>query len=233
MVFFENFIWEQGLREKNEDSLCIRQVTKDGTKYLLAVVCDGIGGLEEGEHASSFVVNSMLECYKKIVKSSGSLSRRSTRNAINKQIYKCHKILQRYGKEKGICLGTTVSMLLVVGHITHIFHVGDSAVFGGRKYLKRLTPIQQNKSGALLQAVGIGRNPILFYKCMKLRRGMVFLLASDGFYKKSEHRICTSDWIKRIECNEQRIKELLVGVKENVQALGEKDNISAICIKVR
>lgn len=232
MDFFVNYIWEKGLREKNEDSLCIRQVNKDGTRYLLAVVCDGIGGLEDGEHASSFVVSSILDCFKKIVKSSRHLSGRSIRNTIRRQIYSCHMQLRRYGKEKGIRLGTTMSMILLVGSSGYIFHVGDSAVFAGKSFLKRLTPIQQNKSGALLQAVGTGRSPILFNKRMRLRRGMIFLLASDGFYKKSEHGICTAEWIKRIGCDEQRVREVLEAVKENVQALGEKDNISAICIKV-
>lgn len=232
MEFFCNYIWEKGLREKNEDSLCIRQVNRDGTKYLLAVVCDGIGGLEEGENASSFVVNGMLECFKKLLKNKGNLPDRRIRNAIKKQIYKCHKILQRYGKERGIRLGTTMSMILIAGRRGYIFHVGDSAIFAGKKRLKRLSPIHQNRKGALLQAVGTGKNPLLFYKRIRLRRGMVLLLASDGFYRKSEHHICTADWIKRIECDEHRIRELLVAVKENVQASGERDNISAVCIKM-
>jgi len=232
MEFFCNYIWEKGLRDKNEDSLCIRQVNRDGTKYLLAVVCDGIGGLESGEHASSFVANSMLECFKKMVRRPGKLSGRSICNTVKRQIYSCHMQLQKYGKELGIRLGTTMSMILLAGSSGYIFHVGDSAVFAGKKCLKRMTPIQQDKSGALLQAVGTGRNPNMFYKRVRLRRGMVFLLASDGFYKKSEHRICTAEWIKRIECSEQRIWECLMTEKENVQALGEKDNISAICIKV-
>lgn len=233
MEFFCNYIWEQGLREKNEDSLCIRQVRKDGTDYFLAVVCDGIGGFKEGEHAGSWVVNSMLECFKKILKNRGKQSERSICNAIKRQIFRAHKILQQYGIEKGIRLGATLSMVLVIGRTAHIFHVGDSAVFAGKRNLKMLTPIQQDKEGALLQAVGAGKNPIPFYKKIRLKRGMVLFLASDGFYRKSEHRICTTQWVKRIECDEKRIGELLVTVKDNVQALGEKDNISAICIKVR
>ncbi len=233
MDFYCNYIWEKGFREKNEDSLCIRQVRKDGRNYLLAVVCDGIGGFQEGEHASSFVVNSMLECFKKILRKRGKRSERSIRNTIKRQIYRTHKMLQQYGIEREIRLGTTCSMLLVVGRTVHIFHIGDSAVFVGKWNLKRVTPIQQDKSGALLQAVGTGRNPIVFYKKVRLRRGMVLLLASDGFYRKSERQICTGEWVKRIECDEQRIRELLETVKNYVQALGEKDNISAICIKVR
>ena len=232
MEFFCNYIWEQGLREKNEDSLCIRQVKKDGTDYLLVVVCDGIGGLEEGEHASSYVVSSMAECFKKLLKNERNLSVRGVRNTFKRELYKCHKQLQKYGKEKGIRLGTTLSMILITGCIVHIFHVGASAVFAGRKCMKRLTPMQQDRTGALLQAIGTGRNPIVFYMKKRLKHGLVLLLASDGFYKKSEQGICTAEWIRRIECNEKRIEELLVAVKDNVQALGEKDNISAICIKV-
>lgn len=233
MEYFCNYIWEQGFREKNEDSLCIRQVNREGKTYLLAVVCDGIGGLKEGENASSFVVNSMLESFKKLLKSKGNLSDRSIRNAIKRQIYKCHTILQRYGKEREIRLGTTISMVLLAGRRGYLFHVGDSAVFSGKKCLKRQTPDHQTKSGTLLQAIGTGKNPIPFYKCIRLKRGMVLLLASDGFYRKSEQSICTREWVKWIECDEKRIGELLAAVKENIQDLGERDNISAICIKVR
>ena len=233
MEFFCNYIWERGLREKNEDSLCIRQVRKDGVNYLIAVVCDGIGGLEEGEQASSFVVNSMANFLKRLIMNNRCLSDRAIRNAYKREVYKCHRQLSQYGKEKDVRLGTTLSMVLVVGRIGHIFHIGDSAVFLGKRSLKRVTPIQQDKSGALLQAIGTGWNPMVFYKKIYLKRGLVLLLASDGFYRRSEHRICTKEWAARIECNEKRIGELLVAVKDNVQSLGEKDNISAICIKVR
>ena len=233
MEFFCNYIWEKGLREKNEDSLCMRQAEIDGKNYFLAVVCDGIGGLEKGEHASSFVVNSMAVFFKRLLKNKRRLPDRVIRNACKREVYKCHRQLQRYGKEKGFRLGTTLSMLLIAGRTGYVFHVGDSAVFAGKKCIKRLTPIHQDKSGALLQAVGTGKNPTMFYKKIRLRRGMVLLLASDGFYRKSEHKICREEWARRIECSEKRIGELLMTVKENVQALGEKDNISAICVKVR
>ena len=233
MEFFCNYIWEQGLREKNEDSLGIRQAKKEGTDYFLAVVCDGIGGLEEGENAGSFVVNSMLENFKNILKDTGKRSERRIRNTVKRQIYRAHKILQEYGKEKGIRLGTTLSMLLIAGRRGYIFHVGDSAVFAGKRKLKRLTPVQQNKAGALLQAVGNGKNPVPFYKRIGLKRGMVLLLATDGFYRKNECGISSAEWIRQIGYGEQRIREFLVSEKDKVQSMGEKDNISAICIKVR
>jgi len=233
MEFFCSYIWEKGLREKNEDSLCIRQIRKDGTDYLFAVVCDGIGGLNEGEHASCFVVSNLTDFFTGLLKKRRNLSDRVVRNACKRAVYKCHRQLQQYGKENGIRLGTTLSMLLIAGRSGYVFHIGDSAIFAGKRCMKRLTPIQQDKTGALLQAVGTGKNPVVFYKKIRIRRGMVILLASDGFYRKSEYRICKKEWGKRIECNEKRIAEQLISVKEIVQALGEKDNISAICVKVR
>ena len=85
MEFFCNFIWEKGFREKNEDSLCVRQITQNGRIYLLAAVCDGIGGLSQGENASSYVVSGMITAFQKMVKRSAKLSSRKIRNLFYRQ----------------------------------------------------------------------------------------------------------------------------------------------------
>lgn len=233
MEFFCNFIWEKGLRERNEDSLCIRQVTKNETSYLLAVVCDGIGGLSEGENASSYVVNSMLEALKGLLKENKKLSAGKIRNLFCRRLYQCHRVLQNYGKEHRIRLGTTISMVFLAGKEGHLFHIGDSSVFKGKNCLKRITPLQHTGSGALLQAVGIGKNPKPGYRRFRIGKKMVFLLASDGFCRKCEDELCNKEWIKQVSCDEKEIGELLRRTKERVQKLGEKDNISAICIRVQ
>lgn len=231
MEFFCNFIWEQGLREKNEDSLCIRQITKNGTSYLLAVVCDGIGGLVEGENASSYVVNSMPEALKKLLRMKGNITAGKVRKLFCRRIYQCHKMLLNYGKERQIRLGTTISMVLIVGRRGYMFHVGDSAAFYGKKRLKRRSSIHHTDSGALLQAIGIGSNPRTECRRFRVRKGMVILLASDGFYKRCEHEISSAAWLKGVISDEKEIGEQLRKIKDRAQKLGERDNISAICIK--
>lgn len=231
MDFFCNFIWEQGLREKNEDSLCIRQITKNGTSYLLAVVCDGIGGLAEGENASSYVANSMLEALKKLLKKKENITAGKIHNLFCRRIYQCHRMLLNYGKERQIRLGTTVSMVFIVGRQGYMFHVGDSAVFYGKKRLKQRSTIQHTDSGALSQAVGTGSTPKPEYRRFRVRKGMVILLASDGFYKRCKHEISSNAWLKGVICDEKEIGELLRKIKDRAQELGERDNISAVCIK--
>lgn len=43
-------------RPSNQDAYLLRQKEKDGKLYLLAVVCDGMGGLKKGEIASRYIV---------------------------------------------------------------------------------------------------------------------------------------------------------------------------------
>lgn len=231
MEYFCNFIWEQGLREKNEDSLCIRQITKNGTSYFLAVVCDGIGGLAEGENASSYVADSMLETLKRLLKKKGNIAAGKIHNLFCRRIYQCHRGLQNYGRENRIRLGTTISMVLIAGRHGYMFNVGDSAVFYGKKRLKQRSTIQHTDWGALLQAVGTGNTPKAEYRRFRVRKGMVILLASDGFYKRCKSEITTEKWIKGILYDEKGIGEQLKKTKDKVQELGERDNISAICIK--
>ena len=69
------------------------------------------------------------------------------------------------------------------------------------------------------------------YKHFRVKKGMVILLASDGFYKRCEAEIENGNWVKMIPCDEKGIGEELKKIKDRVQRLGERDNISAICIK--
>ena len=232
MGCFCNFIWEQGQRKKNEDSLSLQQSVKNNTCYIMFIVCDGIGGLYQGEDASSYVVNSMRVFFSDFVKENKNLSDISIRNMVCRKIYQCHRNLQNYGREHGVQLGTTLSMMILIGKKGYLFHVGDSAIFYGKRKMKRMTPIQHSSSGALLQAVGMGKNPRVFFRRVCVQRGNVLLIASDGFDKKVEMDICSKNWIRKVTYDEKEIGRLLYGIKEKVQELGEKDNISAICIKV-
>ena len=40
-------------KDTNQDSLCLKQAQTDKGNILLAIVCDGMGGLEKGEVASA------------------------------------------------------------------------------------------------------------------------------------------------------------------------------------
>ncbi len=236
MNFYYNYIWEQGFRDQNEDALGIKQVTKDGISYLLAVVCDGIGGLEEGENASSFVVNQMMEEMMHLLRKENQGYRKDYKKikcAFYRQIYRCHQILKEYGREKRIRLGTTISMIFVVKNKGCLLQIGDSSIFMGKRYLKRITKVQQNDEGALVQAIGVGKMPKVTCQRFRIKKGGIILLATDGFYKKSEKKICDKRWVDTLSYEEKKLGKSLLEVADYVQEQGERDNISAIIIRTK
>ena len=44
-------------KETNQDSMCVKQAETEKGQILLAIICDGMGGLEKGEVASATVIN--------------------------------------------------------------------------------------------------------------------------------------------------------------------------------
>ena len=52
MQFLSEIYWDRGARESNQDSVSLQQVSIRGKRAVMALVCDGIGGLEQGEIAS-------------------------------------------------------------------------------------------------------------------------------------------------------------------------------------
>lgn len=239
MEYYSNFIWEKNGREINEDSLCLKQIVKEGTTYLLAVVCDGIGGLAEGENASTFVADCMDKEFVRLLERKRKPGNRQMKNALLRQIYKCHKILKTYSGQKDIRLGTTVSMLLICGRYGYSFHVGDSGIFKGKNGLKRITGIHHARNGALRQAVGIGDTPKVEQKKFRVRKNSAILLCSDGFYKKAEKEICSSRELteskkrKREYSEENKIGEWLSEIYGKAGMKGERDNVSAVCVICR
>ena len=50
-------------RPSNQDAYLLRQKEKNGKLYLLAVVCDGMGGLKKGEIASHYIVEVLKQWF--------------------------------------------------------------------------------------------------------------------------------------------------------------------------
>ena len=228
-----NFIWEKNGRTQNEDALTFKQVTKEGKEYLLAVVCDGIGGLPEGENASSFVADSMGKELMRLLEKKQKISLKSWRNAFLRKGYECHKQLLVYGRQKGIRLGTTFSMMFLCEGKGYLVHVGDSAIFIGKKRLVRRTGIHRTGTGALKQAVGAGQDLIMEWKKIIVSKGSVVLLATDGFYQRTEEYLTQKDAAKELRKKNIKEAELGIGLQNSLnkaKKMGERDNASAICM---
>ena len=115
------------VRQNNEDSFLFEQFEK----LNILILADGVGGHEDGEIASSYAVNIVME----YIKSNYKLYSDYLHLLVdafcdaNKVIYEIN--LEKNSGENKISnrlMGTTLEVLLFDGDILYFGHVGDSRI---------------------------------------------------------------------------------------------------------
>ncbi|MBQ8261209.1 MAG: serine/threonine-protein phosphatase [Lachnospiraceae bacterium] len=238
----------------NQDSLCILAAETILGEIVMAVVCDGMGGLKHGEIASAECIKGFMDWFNKELPNCIS-------NGLEKNIIKYWSDLvnriniriRSYGFKETIELGTTVAAILILeSKKFYGVNVGDSRIYKfDEGKLEQLTEdhswiAREVKSGnmtwteakkdvrrnILLQCVGRTREISPNFFSGTLVGNGVFLLCSDGFWHEQENEDL-KEKMKEISLNEDvEISEVLRKISiENTQR-GEKDNITAVGIKI-
>ncbi len=193
-------------KRTNQDSYCIREAQSENGGILLAMICDGMGGLEKGELASATIVRAFAAWFE--TELAGVLGHKNRNEEIirtwRRIVKEQNQRILEYGKSRHIELGSTLTAVLVLedGHYITV-HVGDSRLytFDHTGYqiitedqtvvandirLGRITPEQaltDPRRNVLLQCVGASRTvEPAFYEGEVGDKS--FLLCSDGFRHK-------------------------------------------------
>ena len=122
-----------GIRKNvNQDSFMIREAVFGECEVLLAVVCDGMGGLSKGELASASIVRAFDEWFRNELPSTG-IDFEQIQAQWNDLVVRGNQKICSYGEANGIQLGTTLTGLLIVSNDSglqyFIVHVGDSRCY--------------------------------------------------------------------------------------------------------
>ena len=222
-----NYIFDgvslQNSRPTNMDSLLLKSGRIDDKIALLAVVCDGVGSLEEGAYASSIAVRMLNDWFNELSSIDCiGLKMRNTILDINFQIVSDTK-------KKNINTASTLSAVLLVESTYYIVHIGDSRVYSFQdNILSILTNDDVSSTGKLTAYIGKTENITLQYY-----EGVVecdfFLLCTDGLYK----RMNVDFMIERIRKSGKRtLKKTIEALTQYVIKSGEKDNISLALVKI-
>lgn len=222
--FYCGHLWEKGERDNNEDSLVFWQFSKEGKIKALAMVCDGIGGLSKGEEASSYVVRQvsnwfMAEGYK--------LSLQKQKMKLQQLCYQMHEELKKYGEEKGIRLGTTMTCVLVDTKKVVWAHYGDCRLYLLKRRSVQILTKEHQKVGKLVRALGVGEWHLFSSGCKRIKKGDRFLLCSDGLYRNIKLEE-VRQWGKRAVNDDGEANRMLRQLLERKKHLNEQDNISAL-----
>ena len=222
---FCGHLWERGSRTNNEDSLAFWHMKKGKKHRIMAIVCDGIGGLPQGEQASAYVVRQLANWF---MAEGYRIKIKKLQKILQQLCFQIHKEIEDYGKENKIRLGTTIAVALIDDRKIFWFYAGDCRLYLLRdKKVKKLTEEHHDKRGNLNRAIGVGEWHLLSANFRKIKKGDRYLLCSDGFYRnldQEELRI----WGKRKVKNDVQADRMLKQIFQKKIAFGEKDNISAL-----
>lgn len=230
MKIISGVYWDQGERKQNQDSLILQQVMTNRGRVVLAAVSDGIGGLKEGENASGYITEKLIEnFYDQMIALVGrGKGKRAIERSLMRCFYEINDGLRNYGRGKDIKLGATISLLFMWKRNYMIFHLGDSRIYQcGRKGMKLLTRDHSDGGRGLTKCAGSFPFQAPDISLGRMHKEGGFLLCTDGFYRRIEHemfKVLAPDDIAGDEQIARRLREL------GMEALkrGEKDNMSAV-----
>ncbi|MBD7910203.1 PP2C family protein-serine/threonine phosphatase [Clostridium cibarium] len=254
MNFTVGYDTDAGLRKKiNQDALLIKTAKSPYGRLGLFIVCDGMGGLSSGELASATVINEMSRWFDEII------SHIDFNTVDESDLYKftCEQIMDlnnkifEYGTRKDEKLGTTLTLCLFVNDKYYILQVGDSRVYKIANTVEQLTKDQtfvqrevdrgnitieeaenHPRKNVLLQCVGARKEVEPVMVTGKLTGNEVFLICSDGFYRKLSNNEILNELRWNNLNNSEQIKGKVRKFIDLVKSREERDNITGVIIKV-
>lgn len=186
----------------NQDALTVKVANTVYGEAAFAVMCDGMGGLEQGEVASSVVVRTYEQWF--LREFPQFLARGFSEDVLERTWYKmandCNLRIMDYGRRRHSSMGTTLTAMLLLDGRYYISHIGDCRVYvmgngmelltADQTYVARevalghMTPEQaQNdaRRNVLLQCIGTVSCVEPDFLQGDLYAGDSFLICSDGF----------------------------------------------------
>lgn len=241
---------DQGLvKAVNQDSICIKVAETAIGMVCMAVLCDGMGGLQAGEWASSIGVYTFSEWFdEKLV---SLLSEKEKLSIFQEQFaqlaIQVDKELKEYETKVQFRLGTTMTAILFVGDSYVLLQVGDSRAYEIGRMMRQLTDDQSYvnelikkgmitkeeakhhpKRNILTQCLGGVRPFKPIVQIGKIEKNANYLLCCDGFVHEVEEEILEKrlrGW-KGSHHKTETLTELTNAMKEK----GEQDNITSILV---
>lgn len=254
MTFQVAYHTDVGIRKKtNQDGLLIKTAKTPNGPVALFVLCDGMGGLSDGELASATVIRGMSDWFDSQLPDI-LISEEQVLNVaplLEGQIRTLNEKILQYGEVENVKLGTTITAMLVIYSRYYIVQIGDSRAYSINSNLTRLTKDQtlvareveygniteeqakvDPRRNILLQCVGATKDLNVVITECELEKDTVFLLCTDGFYHEITREELYSAMLPSGLQNEAQMKDRLIKLVELVKSRNETDNISVIAAKV-
>lgn len=254
-IFTSCYTDKGNIKKINQDSVSLKVVNSPAGRIVFGIVCDGMGGLEQGELASKEMVvalnNWFVTQFAQMI-SDQSFSEEKLFEQWQSVIDAINERIGLYASKQGMMMGTTLSAALLFGNQFFLCHVGDSRIYKIDERVEQLTldhtlVAQEVREGliteeqalidprrsVLLQCVGASESVYPQYVSGTVTTPSTFVLASDGFVHKvleEEMRLYLhADNVNDKEDASVKCEELVKLAMER----GERDNITVAAIFIK
>ncbi|MCD7836423.1 MAG: serine/threonine-protein phosphatase [Lachnospiraceae bacterium] len=228
------------VRDVNQDAVVYRSAGRGEKSFIVLAVCDGIGGLEHGELASSMVNSEIDKWYDEVL---GWIDIVTVEPAVLYAHLKdaaenWNRTICDYKEKEHIATGTTMSLLMIIRDCYYIIQVGDSRIYlysgGGLNQLTFDASVSRLKNGRMKTYLDnfMGKNRELRFTSVQgsIKEGDLFVVCSDGLY----HRLLRED-IENIYdalLEPKKVGGVCDNLINTMVERGETDNISVGIVRV-
>ena len=233
MNYIAAAISEEGNRKTvNQDALMIKSRMTGLGNVCMAVICDGMGGLTEGEVASAHVIKRLSDWF---LLQAGTMKRFDKMIFyLERELHHISREILEYGRNSGFAVGTTTTIFLTTGKQFCILHVGDTRVYRvTKKYGVRVSQLTHDHSVndyMLTQSLGAVEEIIPDIIRGRMQKNELFLLCTDGFRHKNSpadlKRGLNPEEIKNADDLEKKLRIYV----DRARGLGENDDISVLAV---
>ena len=227
------------VRQNNEDSFLFEQFEK----LNILILADGVGGHEDGEIASGYAVNIVME----YIKSNYKLYSDYLHLLVdafceaNKVIYEIN--LEKNSEENKISnrlMGTTLEFLLFDGDVLYFGHVGDSRIYIKDDNFRLLTKDHSlvqylyssgalteeevknyNDKNSILRAIGMEKHVEVDVSSVRIKPKDIILVCSDGLTNELD-----DDKISEMLDFKYSAKEMVDNIISTVKNGLARDNVT-------
>lgn len=233
----------------NQDSLLLKHAVCEGKELLFAAVCDGIGGLSEGELASATVVKELNKWFEEqIIIEIAEPDMDIIGEKLSLLLRNLNSMIRRYGEQNDERLGTTMTGILFINDRYAVVHIGDTRLYHLAGEVRQLTSDQtvvarevrlgrmsaedaakHKRRHTLLQAVGTSKKLVPQVFSGKAEEG-IYVICTDGFWQKTEAAGAYKEFCRSGVNSKRDMYEACRRQIEICKSLGETDNISVIAI---
>lgn len=243
------------VREANEDACCAMASMSQLGEVVMAVVCDGVGGLSHGEVASATVINRFMEWFRDelpplLRTMRADLDCRLIQTCWSDLLDELNERIALYGRSIGALLGTTFTGLLACGQSYVIGHVGDCRAYClHESSLMQLTEdqtllafklangeitakeaVDSHIRHVIMQSVGTERRLRPAFYVGTVDAADVLVVCSDGAYQSLGNTGLREELLGATGRGEHVLDDACREILSKSMRAGERDNLSIVCV---